>query len=254
MTWPNLSTQSTPNWLAVGLVLALHTVLIWGMSQAQQQPPQRLDFGAPLMVRFIQAPPAPKPVAPPPTPEIKPVPKVKPEPKPEPRVERPPEPVKLPEPVEEPLIAQTRPEPVPMETAPPVPKPPPRLEPQPKPAPPVVLAPERAPLPPRSAPVADTVKEAPVTPPNIMAAYQDNPPPVYPMRSRRLGEQGQVLLRVHLTSGGHVDQIKVQRSCGHRRLDQAALEAVRDWRFAPARRGERPIAAWVLIPIQFELS
>lgn len=250
MSWANLSTQSTPNWPAAGLVLALHAVLAWGLSQVPQ-PAQRLDFGSPMMVRFIEAPPAPKPVAPPPAPEVKPPPKVEPvpepEPKPEPRVERPPEPVK------KPLIAQTRPKPVPMKTAP---EPPPRavppraVPPRPKPAPPIAPAP----TPPRSAPAADTAKEAPVTPPNILAAYQDNPPPAYPMRSRRLGEEGQVLLRVHITSAGHVDQISVQRSCGHERLDDAAVEAVRAWRFAPARRGEQPVAAWVLVPIQFELS
>lgn len=233
-----------------GLVLAVHALLAWGLAQSYQ-PAQRLDFGSPMMVRLIVAPPAPKPVAPPPAPKVQPPPK--PEPKPEPQVERPPEPVKLPEPEKKPLITQTRPEPVPVETAPPPPKPsrpepPPQV--QPKPAPPI----EHALRPPRSAPVADTAREAPITPPNVMAAYQSNPPPVYPMRSRRLGEEGQVLLRVHITPSGRVDQLEVESSSGHQRLDQAALEAVDDWQFAPARRGERPVAAWVLVPIHFKIS
>lgn len=246
-TWANLSTQSTPNWPVAGLVLAVHAVLLWAITQLDQPAPQ-LAAGEPLMVRFIEAPPAPEPVTPP----TKPAPKIKPVPKPKPQVERPPEPVKRPKPVKKPLIAQTRPKPVPMETAP---KPPPRREPVaqplPKPSPPVQSAPERAP---RSAPNSDTAKEAPIIPPNIVAAYRDNPPPDYPMRSRRLGEQGKVLLRVHVNTSGHVSQIKIQRSCGHRRLDRAAVEAVRNWRFAPARRAGQPIAAWVLVPIQFELS
>lgn len=248
VSWADLSARSRLDWPLAGVVLALHAVLFWGIWQAPQ-PVQRLDFGSPMMVRFIEAPPAPKPVAPPPAPKVQPPPKPepKPQPKPEPRVERPPEPVK-----KKPLITQTRPKPVPIAVPRP---PPPRPAPPPKPAlAPAPSVPQPAPAPPRSAPAAEEAKEAPITPPNILAAYQDNPPPVYPMRSRRLGEEGEVLLRVHISAGGQVDQIAVERSCGHSRLDEAALEAVRDWRFAPARRGQQPVAAWVLVPIQFELS
>ncbi|MDN5871713.1 MAG: energy transducer TonB [Nitrococcus sp.] len=253
-TWDNLSTQPTPSWPAAGLVLALHALLIWGVPQAQQ-PAQRLDFGSPMMVRLIVAPPAPKPVAPPPAPDVKPAPKAEPVPKPElepkPKVERPLEPIKPPEPEKKPLITQNRSEPVPMEPAP-LPQPQPR--PQRQPSAPKHSVAEPAPEPPRSAPVADTARQAPVTPPNVMAAYQNNPPPVYPLRSRSLGEEGQVLLRVHITADGSVDQIEVERSSGYERLDQAALEAVRDWRFAPARRGDEPVGAWVLVPIHFKMS
>lgn len=246
-----LSIRLVPNWPVVGFVLTLHALAIWGLSQVQQ-PVRRLDFGSPMLVRFIEAPPAPKPVTPPPVP--KPVPKVqrppkpesepKPKPEPKPRVKHPPKPAK------KPIITQTRPKPVPMA----VPKPPPRPSPPPKPTPPRVSVPRPAPRPPRSAPATDTAKQAPVTPPNILAAYQNNPPPVYPIRARILGEQGEVLLRVHIISNGRVDQIKVQRSSGYNSLDDAALEAVRDWRFAPARRGKQPVATWVLVPIQFKLN
>lgn len=238
VSWADLTARSRLDWPLAGVVLALHAVLFWGFWQAPQ-PAQRLEFGSPMMVRFIEAPPAPKPVAPPPAPKVQPPPEPepKPQPKPEPRVERPP--VK-----EKPLITQSRPRPVPRA----VPKP----APPPKPAPAMESVAQPAPV--RSAPAAEEAKEAPITPPNILAAYQDNPPPVYPMRSRRLGEEGEVLLRVHITAGGQVDRITVERSCGHSRLDEAALEAVRDWRFAPARRGQQPVAAWVLVPIQFELS
>lgn len=242
MTWANLSTLSSPNWPAVGMALLLHALVLWGMTQVYQ-PWQRLDFGSPLMVRVIVAPPAPKPVAPPPAPKVEPTSK----PEPQPRVK--PEPVKRPEPEEKPLITQRRPEPVAMEPAPPPPKPqPPQVKPRP------TLPIEPKPQPPRAAPVAEKARPAPVTPPNIMAAYQNNPPPLYPMRSRYLGEQGNVLLRVHITADGHVDELTVRRSSGHKRLDEAALEAVREWRFAPARRGEKPVAAWVLVPIYFRLS
>ena len=252
VTWTQLSPQTRPNFAVAGLVLAMHALAAWGFAHAPH-PVAQIDAGAPLMVRFIEAP-EPEP----PTPEAETAPKVKaaPKPKPKPRVERLPEPVKRHEPVKKPLIAQTRGQPE-MQTAAPKPKPQPQRKPMPQPAPepsPAVSKPEPKPTPPASAPSASAAKKAAVVPPDVVAAYRNNPPPVYPIRSRRLGEQGRVLLRVHVTPGGRVDQIRVERSGGHQRLDEAALEAVRDWRFAPARRGNRPIAAWVLVPIHFKLS
>jgi protein TonB len=46
----------------------------------------------------------------------------------------------------------------------------------------------------------------------------------------------------------------LERSAGHQDLDEAAVEAVRRWRFEPARRGNRPMAVWVLIPVTFKLE
>jgi protein TonB len=74
------------------------------------------------------------------------------------------------------------------------------------------------------------------------------------MRSRRLGEEGEVLLRVLVNPYGRVEQVRLQQSCGHRRLDRAAVTAVRRWHFSPARQSARPVSAWVLVPILFELN
>ncbi|MFZ5512229.1 MAG: energy transducer TonB, partial [Pseudomonadota bacterium] len=79
------------------------------------------------------------------------------------------------------------------------------------------------------------------------------PPPAYPVLSRRHGEQGKVLLRVHVDAAGRAAQVDVKQSSGHERLDQAARAAVREWRFVPARRGDTPVAAWVVVPISFVL-
>ena len=46
----------------------------------------------------------------------------------------------------------------------------------------------------------------------------------------------------------------MRTSSGYERLDRAAVEAVRHWRFAPARRGTETIAAWALVPILFQLD
>ena len=47
--------------------------------------------------------------------------------------------------------------------------------------------------------------------------------------------------------------VEVETSAGHVDLDRAAVEAVRQWRFEPGRRGEEPAAMWVLLPVEFRL-
>jgi len=78
--------------------------------------------------------------------------------------------------------------------------------------------------------------------------------PPYPAASRRSGEQGRVLLRVLVGPGGRADQVEIRESSGHPRLDESARDTVRGWRFVPAKRGDEPVAAWVLIPISFRLD
>jgi protein TonB len=81
-----------------------------------------------------------------------------------------------------------------------------------------------------------------------------NPAPVYPTLSRRLGEEGTVVLRVQIDSEGLARTVELAQSSGYPRLDQAALEAVRRWRFAPAQRDGRAVEAWVRVPIVFRLQ
>ena len=77
--------------------------------------------------------------------------------------------------------------------------------------------------------------------------------PSYPASARRLGVQGTTLLKVHVLIDGAVGEVVVQESAGHIDLDQAAADAVRRWRFDPARRGNEPVAMWVLLPVEFRL-
>jgi protein TonB len=109
------------------------------------------------------------------------------------------------------------------------------------PQPPVVVAPSPSPA---------TVLE----PPRFDLAYLNNPAPAYPPVSRRLREQGRVLLRVRVTVDGRAEAVEVKTSSGSARLDAAAAEAVRLWRFTPARQGGEPIAGYALVPIDFELT
>lgn len=85
------------------------------------------------------------------------------------------------------------------------------------------------------------------------AGYLQNPAPVYPAMSRRLGEEGRVMLRVFVESSGSPSKLEIRTSSGSSRLDQSALEAVRRWKFVPARRGDEAVAAWVVVPIVFNL-
>jgi len=90
-----------------------------------------------------------------------------------------------------------------------------------------------------------------ITAAQIDPNYLHRPDPVYPALSKRMREQGKVLLRVSLDAQGVVKDVTIQQSSDFARLDQAALEAVRQWRFIPAKRGAESIAATVDVPIEF---
>lgn len=94
----------------------------------------------------------------------------------------------------------------------------------------------------------------PVVPPRLDASHLNNPAPAYPAMSRRLGEQGRVLFDVYILANGTVGEINLRRSSGYPRLDNAALAAVRRWRYLPARRDGEPIPFWYVQPIIFELN
>lgn len=79
-------------------------------------------------------------------------------------------------------------------------------------------------------------------------------PPRYPHDSRRLREQGTVVLMVLLGVDGRVADISVAQSSGFARLDQAALAAVRRWRWSPTMRGGTPVMVKGLVEIPFILQ
>jgi protein TonB len=90
--------------------------------------------------------------------------------------------------------------------------------------------------------------------PDYRAAYLNNPPPAYPMAARRMGWQGRVVLNVEVLANGLPGQIAVQQSSGHEVLDNAALQAVRGWRFVAARQGGQVVSQRFLVPIPFILK
>ncbi len=145
---------------------------------------------------------------------------------------------------------QHTPPPKPVQKAKPVQQPKPRPAPSPS-SPPVNANPQATPAPASPAPAASP---PPSEPARFDAAYLNNPAPAYPGMSRRLGEQGRVLLEVQVSPDGRALQVAVVQSSGSSRLDQAARNAVQRWRFQPATEGGRPVSSRVRVPIEFTLK
>lgn len=247
--------------LAVSILLHL---LAWQGRHWLQQPPETLPVPRPpVTVTLVPAtqpaaapgpaapaPPAPpvipRPVTPPAAPPARPAP---------PKVTKPPVPPKP-----RPRVA---PEPDPNAAAParPVPRRLPAPEPATSAAP---AAPARAPAshaPPGAASTAPAAPRAPAAGPaggafesaRAHAAYLHNPKPVYPPLAKRRQWEGKVLLRVQVLASGAVAAVSVAAGSGHEVLDEAALEAVRQWHFVPAKRGGQAVDSWVNVPINFNL-
>ena len=79
-------------------------------------------------------------------------------------------------------------------------------------------------------------------------------PPSYPPLSRRLGEEGKLVLRVELDESGHVNTASVVESSSYKRLDEAALAVVKTWRCNPSLRNGQPVRAVALQPFNFVLQ
>lgn len=107
-----------------------------------------------------------------------------------------------------------------------------------------------------SAAPADSPAPLPVsvTPARFDPAYLQNLERKYPPLSRRLGEEGKVLLKVLVGKDGHPAAVDVEKSSNFERLDEAAKQAVARWRFTPAKRGDEAIEASVIVPIAFRLE
>lgn len=81
----------------------------------------------------------------------------------------------------------------------------------------------------------------------------DTRPPVYPPRCLRMGIEGTVRVRVLVGEDGRPQEVTIGKSSGESALDESAMEAVRRWRFEPAKRDGVPVRAWAIIPVEFKL-
>jgi protein TonB len=233
--------------LAMGCVVFTHVAIAWGAMQLLER--KAVVDPLPITVALlheelpVDEAPRPLPIAPKPPPKL-----ILPEPKhvelpSPPEIER--KPPEFAPPPEPPRAIEKSPAPV---------EPTPQLAPAPQaitvPSAPAALAAPIAVLAPTPPPVVHEPEIAPV----FSAEYLNNPTPVYPPISRRMGEQGLVLLRVFVTAHGDPNAVELKTGSGFARLDRAAQEAVKQWKFVPAKRGEQAVDAWVLVPIRFSLK
>jgi protein TonB len=94
----------------------------------------------------------------------------------------------------------------------------------------------------------------PVVLPSSNADYLNNPTPAYPRMSRRLGEEGTVVVKVLINTEGRAEKAEIRTSSGYRRLDETALETVLRWRYVPGKRNGVAEAMWFNVPIRFVLD
>lgn len=79
--------------------------------------------------------------------------------------------------------------------------------------------------------------------------------PAYPESARRRKAEGTVLVQARVAKSGKVDRIKIAKDKGAAPdLDTAAVAAVRQWEFKPARLDGKPVVSWVVVPIVFKLK
>ena len=93
-----------------------------------------------------------------------------------------------------------------------------------------------------------------ITPPQFGADYLNNPKPIYPAFARRMGIEGTVMLKVLVSPEGRPLKIDIGKSSGNDLLDKTAVDAVKKWRFIPARQGDAPFEEWVNVPVAFHLD
>jgi protein TonB len=116
---------------------------------------------------------------------------------------------------------------------------------------PVVVPPAETPMPASQNAIAATPAEsAPAQ--DLKTANRVEP--IYPAASRRAGEEGTVRLKVLVDENGRPRDVTLLKGSGFARLDDAAMDAVRKWRFVAASDGTRKIQAWTQVAITFQLT
>lgn len=235
-------------WLiALALVSAVHALVAGGLSGLE---PASVPAAGVRLIEASLLPPAPRLAAAPaeaaesappaPEPPVVEVPEPPPPPEPEPEVVKPPP---LPEP---PPVPAVSPRAVPKTVA--------KARPRPKPAATTAQRPATITAAAAGGGSGGPPRTAAATAPRQDAAYLKNPPPPYPAQARRRGLEGRVLVHATVAVSGECTGAELRRSSGHAILDEAALRAVRAWRFVPAMRDGRPVVAGVDVPIVFRLE
>ena len=225
--------------ISIATAIGLHVLLVILVISGMLEHVHKEIETPPIIIELVQ----PKKLEPPPPPPPKPEPK-----KPEPPKPPKPEPVK-PEP---PKVVEQRPEPQPKPEPAKAVTPAPEAPPKPAPAPAPPPEPVAKPAPPPTPTPAPPQKRNGVS---ISAGYRcSNAFPPYPRMSIRLLEQGTVILQVLVKSDGTAGSVEVKSSSGYPRLDEAASNAVKNWRFVAAVVDGKAVDETYEVPIPFKLQ
>ena len=220
--------------IIAGSVILFHMAALWALQAGLLTRPTEVIVPAEILVEFVTpasptvAPPAPAPTPRPPTPQR--------------HVEK------------KATTTSKLPQPMPLAIADPSPAP---TAPTGVLETPAVSAPQEV-----SAPATVTSQAAPSLAPQVPqlvlpssdADYLQNPKPPYPALSKRLGEQGKVIVRVLIGVDGTAQKTEIKQSSGFDRLDQAALATVMRWRYVPGKRAGVAEAMWFNVPMSFVLE
>lgn len=218
-------------------VVAFHVAVLWAVQSGLLKRVVEVVVPAEILVEFVT------PASPPPAPRATPQPKT---------------PTKT--------VATKQP-------TPPVPAPTPTVAPQPAPTPLAIAPSANTPAPSAATPAATAATQsnatgssnapaappAPPAPPKVElpssdADYLNNTKPAYPAISKRLGEQGRVVVRVFIDADGQPSQASVKQSSGFDRLDQASVETALKWRYAPGKRAGVAQGMWFDVPLNWQLT
>ncbi|WP_323815391.1 energy transducer TonB [Cellvibrio sp. NN19] len=102
--------------------------------------------------------------------------------------------------------------------------------------------------------VAPPPVQLPLTKATADAGYLRNPAPRYPDFAQQQGWEGTVILNVHVLANGKPNAVEVKQSSGRKILDDSAVQAVKRWKFVPAKLGDTETDSWVEVPINFHLA
>lgn len=106
-----------------------------------------------------------------------------------------------------------------------------------------------------SAVAAAAAPAATATPKVVTSVQYVRAPQVqYPMASRRLGEQGRVVVRVLIDRSGHAERVELHQPSRFARLNEAALKAAHEAQYRPYTENGEALVVWALVPVLFELS
>ncbi len=78
--------------------------------------------------------------------------------------------------------------------------------------------------------------------------------PPYPEEAKQHKQEGLVILIARVDASGHPVEVNIKQSSGYFLLDQAALKAVKHWKFKPARMGGIAVESKTEVPVRFRLE